>query len=112
MPRSTNKFVDAMASIGSLIPQDLHQRTIHIEIIQITKSFLDENNESNEVLYITIEDKNLWHIQLAKFLRDEVLPQDLTKSTKKAFKLKASHYCMLGDVLYHQGFDGILLRCL
>lgn len=101
-----------MVSIGSLIPQDPHRCTIHIEIIQITKSFLDANYESHEVLDITIKDKNLWHIQLVKFLRDGVLPQDLTKSTKKSFKIKSSHYCMLGDVLYLRGFDSILLICL
>jgi len=60
-------------------------------------------------LEITMEDKNLWHIQLVKFLRDGVLPINLTKSAKKVFKLKASQYCMLGDIIYHIGFDGILL---
>lgn len=64
------------------------------------------------VLDITMEDKNLWHFQLVKFLRDGVLPIDLMKSDKKAFKLKSSHFCILWDVLYRRGFNGILLRCL
>lgn len=66
----------------------------------------------HEVLGIIVKDKNLWHDQLVKFLRDGVLPQELTKSTKKMFKLKASHYSILGYVLYYRGFYGILLRCL
>lgn len=44
-----------------------------------------------------------------KFLRDGVLPKDLTKLAMKSFKLWASCYCTLGDVLYQRGFDGILL---
>ena len=59
-----------------------------------------------------MEDKNLWYTQLVKFLSDEILPINLRKSTMKAFKLKASHFCVLGYVLYCRGFDGILLICL
>lgn len=59
-----------------------------------------------------IEDKNLWYIQLVKFLRDGVLPLNLTKLVKKEFKVGASQYYMLGDVLCHRGFNGILLRYL
>jgi len=59
-----------------------------------------------------MEDKNLWHTQLFKFLRYRVLPKDLTKSSRKAFKIKAFHFCMIGYILYRRGFDGILLRCL
>ena len=64
------------------------------------------------VLDITMEDKNLWHIQLVKFLRDGVLPINLIKLANKVFKLKYYCYCMLGDVLYHREFDGILLICI
>jgi len=35
-PRSTDRFVDDMDSIGYLIPKNPHQQTIHIKIIQIT----------------------------------------------------------------------------
>ena len=101
-----------MASIGSLIPQNPHQWNIHIEVVQITESALKIDDKMYDVLDITVEGKNLWYDQLVKFLRDGVLPKDLTKSAKKAFKLWASHYCILGDVLYRRGFDGILLRCL
>lgn len=59
-----------------------------------------------------MEDKNLWYIQLVKFLRDGIMPINLTKSSRKAFKLKSSIFYMLGDVLYCRGFDGILVRCL
>ena len=70
------------------------------------------NGVEHVVLNITMEDKNLWHTQLVKFLRDGILPINLTKLARKVFKLRASHFCMLGYVLYHRGFDGILLRCL
>jgi len=40
------------------------------------------------------------------------MPINLTKSSRKAFKLKSSIFYMLGDVLYCRGFDGILVRCL
>ena len=59
-----------------------------------------------------MKDKHLWHIQLVKFLGDGVLPINLTKLDKKLFKLKASHFCMLGGILYRRGLDEILLRCL
>jgi len=101
-----------MASIRSLIPQNLCHQNIHIEIVQIIESALEIDDQIYDVLDITIERKKLWYDQLVKFLRDGVLPKDLTKSTKKFFKLRASHYCMLGDILYQRGFDIILLCCL
>lgn len=58
-PRSTNRFIDAKASIGSLIPQDPYRCTIHIKVVQIVESFLNINDELYEVLDITIEDKKL-----------------------------------------------------
>jgi len=90
-----------MASIGFLILENSHQKTIHIEIDQITQSSLEMDGVEYAVLDITMEDKHLWHTQLVKFLRDGILPINLTNSTKKVFKLKYSHFCMLGDVLYH-----------
>ena len=86
-PRSNNRFVDAMASIGSLIPQNPHHRNIHIEIVQITKSNLEINDKTYDILDITIEGKNLWYDKIVKFLRDEVLPKDLIKLAMKAFIL-------------------------
>ena len=86
-PRSNNRFVDAMASIRSLILENSHHQNIHIEIVQITKFALDIDDKIYDVLDITIEGKNLWYDQLVKFLRDGVLPKDLTKSAMKAFKL-------------------------
>lgn len=99
-PRSTNRFIDVMASIGSLIPENPHQQTIHIEIIQITQLSLEIDGVEHAILDITMEDKNLWHIQLMKFLRDGIMPINLTKLAMKSFKLKSSHFFMLGDVLY------------
>lgn len=51
------------------------------------------------VLDITMENKNLWNIQLVKLLRDGILPIDLKKWANKEFKLKDSNFCMLGDIL-------------
>lgn len=59
-----------------------------------------------------MQDKNIWHIQLLKFLGDGVLPINLTKLAKKEFKVKAYHFYILGGVLYGIGFNKILLRCL
>ena len=75
-----------MASIGSLIPQNSHHQNIHIEIVQITKFYFEINDKIYDVLDITIEEKHLWYDQLVKFLRDGVLPKDITKLSMKAFK--------------------------
>jgi len=47
-----------------------------------------------------------------KFLRYRIPPLNLTKLGRKAFKLKSSHFLMLGDILYHRDFEEIFLRCL
>lgn len=49
---------------------------------------------------------------MVNFLKNGVLSQDMSISACHSFKIKASHNCMLGDILYHHGYDGILLRCL
>jgi len=50
-----------MVSIRSLIPQNLHYQNIHIEIIQITKLALEIDDQTYDVLDITIEGKNIWY---------------------------------------------------
>lgn len=47
-----------------------------------------------------------------QILRKWILPINLTKLAKKAFKLKVSHFHMLGGILYCRGFNGMFLRCL
>jgi len=111
-PQSTNQFANAMVSIGSLIPINPNQRIISIKVIQITQSTIESNKVENGVLDIVMEDKNLWHTQLFKFLKHIVLPKDLIISSKKIFKIKAFHFCIIGYILYCRGFDGMLLRCL
>jgi len=59
VPRSTNRFVYAMDLIGYLIPDNPHQQTIHIEIVQITQSSLDMDRVEHVVLDIAMEEKNL-----------------------------------------------------
>lgn len=98
-PRSNNRFVDAITSIGSLIPQNSHHQNIHIEIVQIKESALEIDDKTYDILDIIIEGKTLWYDQLVKFLRDGVLPKDLTKLAMKAFKLRASRYYYIEDGL-------------
>lgn len=101
-----------MASIGLLIPINHNQKIIPIKFIQITQSVIELNKVKNGVLDITMEENNLWHTQLFKFLKDGVLPKDLMKSSRKAFMIKPFHLCIIRDILYHRGFDRMLLRCL
>jgi len=88
-PRSTNRFIDAIAPIRSLMLENPHQQTIYIEIVQITQSSLEMDGVEHVFLDITMEDKILWHIQLVKFLQDGILPANFKKLARKALKLKA-----------------------
>lgn len=46
-----------------------------------------------------VEEENKWHSQLTTFLRDGEILEELTKSTKRAFKVRAMRYCFMGYVL-------------
>lgn len=75
--RSTNRFFDVMDSIGILILD------IHIDIVHIHQSSLEIDGVEHTFLDITMEDKNLWYIQLVKFLGDGIMPINLTKASRK-----------------------------
>lgn len=46
------------------------------------------------------------------YLHDNILPPDLSNNQRRTFIRQFSRYVILADILYRQGLDGTLLRCL
>eukprot|EP01018_Ginkgo_biloba_P009220 Gb_23142 [translate_table: standard] len=53
-----------------------------------------------------------WYHDIYTYLHDHILLLDLSHKQIKSFIQCASRYVILGNTLYHRGYDGTLLKCL
>lgn len=87
-PRSSNHFVDMMASLGSLIPQHPFRQVTHMEVITMYKSSLDVqlfNKDCPMVLQvneINFVSKDLWYQHIKEFLKWGILPATMSTIKK------------------------------
>ena len=53
-----------------------------------------------------------WYRDIVYFLQNLTCPPEMEKSKKRALKLKAIKYCIIGQELYWKNSSGLLLKCL
>ena len=53
-----------------------------------------------------------WYQDIVYFLKNLSCPLEMEKSKKRALKLKAIKYCIIGQGLYWKDSSGLLLKCL
>jgi ribonuclease HI len=110
IPRINNKAADAMATIASLL--QIPDKRCHYEFMVeqvFTPSYDDP--ESQVISHLTGSNVSPYEIIYA-YLRDNTLPHDLSCNQKCNIIRQASHHVIIVDILYRQGLDGTLLRCL
>ena len=55
----------------------------------------------------TIADKDQWLTEMHQFLSTGVPPENMDRDETKRVAVRSSHFCLVGDTLYHKGADGI-----
>src|SRR5271167_305613 len=57
------------------------------------------------------QESSCYH-HIYSYLRNQTIPEGLTRNEKRYLIPNASHYVIIADDLYRRGLDGTLLRCL
>eukprot|EP01018_Ginkgo_biloba_P003213 Gb_02591 [translate_table: standard] len=99
-----------MDTIGSLLEmqQNTHQCHFLVEPLMIpTYDVL----ELKMVCKIIGPNSPRYH-DIYTYLHDHILPLNLSYKQRKSFIQRASRYVILGNALYHRGYDGTLLKYL
>lgn len=108
--RVQNKAADAMAMIGSLI--DMPKDWMDCEFLVEQLLILAYDVYENKIVCNIIGLESPWYHDIYAYLHDNILPLDLTWNQHKSSIQCTSQYTIMGDTLYHRGYDGTLLQCL
>lgn len=110
IPRIQNKVVDTMAMIGSLI--DMLKNRTKCEFL-VEKLLIPAYDILETKMVCAIMDPaSPWYQDIYTYLHDHTLPPNLTQNQHKTFIQCSYRYIIIGDTLYHHGYDGTLLGCL
>ncbi|XP_019246437.1 PREDICTED: uncharacterized protein LOC109226088 [Nicotiana attenuata] len=104
-PRISNKFVDALATLSSMVQK-------------IDKNYIDpievEIKDQHAYCFHVNEepDGKPWYHDINNFLATQEYPENATNGQKQALRRLANHFFLNGEVLYRRTPDLGLLRCV
>ena len=104
VPRDQNTEADALAGIGS------NFNSINVCHIPIVNLLNPATHEVESEVNVTNVSDTLWTKPLYDYLRHNILPQG--KLNAHGFRLKASRFTLVNDVLYKKLSAGPYLRCV
>ncbi|WJZ94963.1 hypothetical protein VitviT2T_013768 [Vitis vinifera] len=107
LPRAQNQFVDALATMASMIdiPADATVRPLLIE------------SRSAPAYCCLIDDTEIdnglpWYHDIYHFMRLGAYPEAATAKDRRALRQLAARFVICGETLYRRSVDGMLLLCL
>ena len=107
LPRAQNQFVDALATLASMID-------IPVDAIVLPLLIESRSAPTYCCLIDDVEpDYGLpWYYDIYHFLRLGVYPEAATVKDKRALRQLATRFMICGETLYRRSPDGMLLLCL
>ena len=107
LPRAQNQFVDALATLVSMI--DIFADTI--------VSLLLIESRSVPAYYCLIDEVELddgfpWYHDIYQFLRLGIYLEVAMAKDKRALRQLTTRFVICGETLYRRSIDGMLLLCL
>ncbi|KAJ4966414.1 hypothetical protein NE237_018263 [Protea cynaroides] len=105
-PRDTNKYVDALAALASMIGNDSLGR---IKPLIIEKRVRHVHLE--EVNALTI-DVRPWFAPIIDFIKERKYPVEATIGERKSLRRYASQFILCEDILYKRSHKGVQLVCV
>ena len=107
LPRVQNQFVDALATLASMIdiPEGVLVRPLLVETISVPVycCLIDESG---------FDDVLSWNYDIYQFLRYGTYRKAVTAKDKRALRQLATRFMIHGETLYRHIADGVLLLCL
>jgi hypothetical protein len=107
VPRSQNQFVDALATLASLV--QIPKNTF-VRLIEIKRREVSAHEKAVCILDDEINDGKPWYYDICNFVEDRVYPEGADKKDRRALRLLATQYILCGDVLYRKSYEGVHLR--
>ena len=110
IPRAQNQFVDALATLASMVEIPKGVWTWPLEIEQ---SYKEGHKGKTEALVMTMkEEEVLWYYNIMNFLELEAYLDGVDKRERRSIRMMAIQYILCGGQLYRRSYDGIHIRCL
>ncbi|XP_009594174.1 uncharacterized protein [Nicotiana tomentosiformis] len=105
IPRIQNEFVDALATLSSMIQ---HPHKNYIDLIEV-----EVRDQHAYCFHVDEEpDGKPWYHDIKKFLATQKYPENATNGQKRALRRLANHFFLSGEVLYRRTPNLGLLRCV
>ena len=110
IPRVQNQFVNALATLASMveIPEGVWTQPLEIE-----QSYGMVHKEKTEASILIIEEEGVpWYYDIMKFFKLGVYLDSANKRKRHSIRMMAIQYILYGGWLYRRSYDGIHLSCL
>ncbi|XP_075084845.1 uncharacterized protein LOC142168084 [Nicotiana tabacum] len=105
IPRRQNEFVDALATLSSMIQ---HPNKNYIDPIEI-----GIRDQHAYIIHVDDEtDGKLWYYDVKRFLETREYPENATNGHKRVLRRLENHFFLNGEVPYRMTPDLGLLRCV
>ncbi|XP_043714494.1 uncharacterized protein Mb2253c-like [Telopea speciosissima] len=106
LPRDSNRFVDALATLASMVECDSRDKI---------RPFLVENKTSStygEPVNLLTEDGRPWYVPIVDYIRERRYPKHFTEGKRRHLQKHATQFILQGSLLYKRSYDGIQLLCV
>jgi len=89
-------------------------RILEINLMSINaENVQSSENKEDEEMQVSSHLANIkWYNHIIHFLQTLSFPSDLTKTQRRALKLKAINFCINDNLLFWKNPIGLLLRCV
>ncbi|XP_060210683.1 uncharacterized protein LOC132637640 [Lycium barbarum] len=105
VPRIQNEFVDAFATLSSMIQ--------HLDKNYIDPIKVEIHDQQAYCFHVDEElDGQPWYYDIKKLLETREYPKNATNKQKRTLRRMANHFFLNGEILYRRTLDLGLLRCV
>ncbi|XP_043694145.1 uncharacterized protein LOC122644831 [Telopea speciosissima] len=106
LPRDSNRFTNALATLASMVECDPQHRI---------QPFLVERRTSSaygEPVNLLTEDGRPWYAPIVDSIRERRYPKHFIEGKKRHLRKHATQFILQGSLLYKRSYDGIQLLCV
>lgn len=108
LPRKNNRHANTMASATPLVCLENNAKNFQFTIQNLKNPVISKKITSNCFNLHSDE----WYSHIFHFFKDGTFPELTTRNTCNHIRKLATHYIIIGDMLYKRTYEGLLLRCL
>ena len=110
IPRAQNQFVDALATLASIVKI---LKGVCAQPLEIEQSYEEVHKKKIEASVMTIgEEEVSWYYDIMKFLELGAYSDGADKRECCSIRMMATQYILCGGQLYRRSYVGIHLHCL